>query len=1267
MGNNFKATGPIQIGTEQGFAVVEATSPLTRLNYFDGKFLRAPDLQSEQRAFLAQVQLANQAGGAGLIHGLTCTLGSGDLMDISAGLGFDRSGRPILLTQGVSVGVGELIAASAGAQARLTAAGATTGRTHTGFGPCTIAAAPQGPGTILDATTFYLVTAHHLEAYCGEEDVFGKLCSEACVSSTQRSHVVEGVTFRATPITLELKQSSLPFTGCHLRNRAASALFALERRALAPLVNDHGVLSPLWCHGASPFAGDGVPLALLGRSGGTTAFLDVWAARRERIDTPPKQYWAARMAMRSTRIYWAQVFQFQCQLECCLADAAEEPTGPVDNGPCGPQRALLRGAADQMRKLLTYYAATAKALPGSLEPGGPLDAPFDVKALEAQIGEIAAAGASGPSDRVLVDCGIVEVPSAGYLPVAPSSEITVNDQVRALLGPGVDLRFCIVRPDFVPHALEEAHHMERICLISGIEDPTAKPEVDVLVPNGAILERLQPASGIGHRADVALSESLLRIGRPTAQKKRVLTRQPVSGAERLVMVDRNISGATTLELPRAGGCARTEIRTGGGFAFYMAASSDAAAVPARPTKGSIKFGLWTEVELRTDPFAAKPNNRVQVHIGFIAAGGQAGGGAGFEQRNLDGDIRIEKVVAIDGGTEVSGRMAVSGLWRSAQIDDGGIDVSAEIVPVSADVILRRTQRAGLPPDISLTMSRVSLFANLPNVRIVLERRWRDATEQEVRLLVRAESREIRDVIVLGEASKETPLLEVRLARDGAVLLPGNVRHEAALTAISDIAEATDSPEFAESAASLLFPPPVAPKPALEIRATLPWVLFHRRRTKTCESMPPETPPVPARSYRLYNVAIGDDFTAEELREAIARDLDPLLVKYPPKADGIVSFSPGLPILESPQTDLRTDWSAVTDTTAELVYGLIASQGPVLEEGTVLAETRLKAVTTVLAPVTPLASGYGAEARSSVPGAAGTASLDGAILLFTRSVLALCHAVYLVPTRQAESTLARLESYFADPGSTTLTAAIKALDGQLLSARPRFLRDAADYLTPNEGAQVTASWNLAGGSTATQALSVSSETDDAAQVVAVEQSARIAASTGQRLDLNLENHRTLDAGLMDQCARATILIAQSDCLSVALDVVNGSVNAAAGRLARQIRDTGLSPSIFTREDNWQLLGEAGFETGTRVHDGPSLDSLIDAWKQRSRSLNVEDIRVIAVARSEEDAELGAARARLVMEAFGLETEPPDLAIHAADAPFPVACRGLTILVANTLLI
>ena len=50
--------------------------------------------------------------------------------------------------------------------------------------------------------------------------------------------------------------------------------------------------------GALPVGGTDVALAVVARAGSTTVFLDAWTARRERMEAPPRRYWAWRMAMR---------------------------------------------------------------------------------------------------------------------------------------------------------------------------------------------------------------------------------------------------------------------------------------------------------------------------------------------------------------------------------------------------------------------------------------------------------------------------------------------------------------------------------------------------------------------------------------------------------------------------------------------------------------------------------------------------------------------------------------------------------------------------------------------------------------------------------------------------------------------------------------------------------------------------------------------------------------------------------------------------------
>ena len=115
-----------------------------------------------------------------------------------------------------------------------------------------------------------------------------------------------------------------------------------------------------------------------------------------------------------------------------------------------------------------------------------------------------------PTQRVLISLGLIELPSGGYLPIVTGSKLSVNEQVRALLGEGLDLRFCIVTADYVAHAIEEAQHMDRISLLQGLDDAANKPHVDILVPDGTALLK-GPASGAG-LYDAALNFSAQQTG-----------------------------------------------------------------------------------------------------------------------------------------------------------------------------------------------------------------------------------------------------------------------------------------------------------------------------------------------------------------------------------------------------------------------------------------------------------------------------------------------------------------------------------------------------------------------------------------------------------------------------------------------------------------------------------------------------------------------------------------------------------------------------------
>src|SRR5260370_40876233 len=82
-----------------GLTVIPESTPLTRLNYFDGKFLRADDLRVEQLYLRRLVALSNQAGPLGVAYGYDVSLASGgDTLQISAGLAIAPDGSVLFLS-----------------------------------------------------------------------------------------------------------------------------------------------------------------------------------------------------------------------------------------------------------------------------------------------------------------------------------------------------------------------------------------------------------------------------------------------------------------------------------------------------------------------------------------------------------------------------------------------------------------------------------------------------------------------------------------------------------------------------------------------------------------------------------------------------------------------------------------------------------------------------------------------------------------------------------------------------------------------------------------------------------------------------------------------------------------------------------------------------------------------------------------------------------------------------------------------------------------
>src|SRR5262245_66420123 len=108
-GTNGTSETPSSISAEPGVPLIALSTPLRRLNYFDGKFLRAADLTVEQQYLRQLVALSNQAGGAGVAYGFDLLPATGDDLQIGAGLAIDPDGYVVLLPQARVVNATRLI------------------------------------------------------------------------------------------------------------------------------------------------------------------------------------------------------------------------------------------------------------------------------------------------------------------------------------------------------------------------------------------------------------------------------------------------------------------------------------------------------------------------------------------------------------------------------------------------------------------------------------------------------------------------------------------------------------------------------------------------------------------------------------------------------------------------------------------------------------------------------------------------------------------------------------------------------------------------------------------------------------------------------------------------------------------------------------------------------------------------------------------------------------------------------------------------------
>ncbi|MEK6405783.1 MAG: DUF11 domain-containing protein [Acidobacteriota bacterium] len=987
----------VLVSKQNGLVVIPAATPLTMLNYFDGKFLRASDLKTEQTYLRQLVALSNQAGSAGVVHGYDVTLGAGDTLNIGPGLAIDPAGRVILLPQDIALNVQELITKSLELQ-NAVRFGKTGGADR--FGDCEIVAAAPGDSAT-PVNEVYVITISPAEALCGEEDVFGKLCEEACATSTDRPFFVEGLIVRALPLRL---RSPLPaskavaLTRTHLRSRIAAAYYEDERQfGVASLISRAGLAQQTWCLGADAAGGNGVPIGVIARAGAnTTLFLDPWIVRRERIDTPPKRYWQWRMMMRPWDVFLAQILQFQCQLRD-LVRTLPSQSGDVD--PCGGALGAINEAALTITEFKDFYeTATQRFTNLRVDEAPTFEGGLSrLIRLNDNLVTVGQRLAAPPLDRLLIRGGIIELPSAGYLPVVPGAALTVNKQVRLMMGEGVNLRFCVVRPDYVAHALEEVQHMERISLIQGLDNPLNKPDVDILVPNGLIIEEPRLETGRSYEATANLFEGLLVDSKITDLLKLA-----------------KLSQARARTYSKFQGAARSDTLPTGGAAFYLSGLFQETVV-VRPVGGGVllddtgsaavfergaappAIGLWFSFRGNEDVFALKTGSTTGAGSRTIVASLSRGLSSNTAALSSGTDSTlvstpdattlaraastifslVSTTIKLD--LEFNGQLRIT--QQNTRQPNGDQIVRGRIV--DASFVYRGA--AFVPPNVPQRA-----FADLDVTFI----RRSDGTVEisldhgvsllKLEIPARQTPLQIKPVIFakpdLDDNTPEGALAGAVLNENANVLLASNERHIQAHKALEVVGRALNDLSFVDTHADLLFPPPTEPLIELVVQGTMDWVLFHRRRTKQCTGDKPITPP-PPRTYEVWHLPVESADQAISVRTALQRNDTETLSKLKFVQVNLVEFGGGAATLLTSNDAIRADWNTIPHGDV-LVYDAIASQSAAFDEGADLAANRLGRLEQTVVSLLTLKLEGESDVLPVVPTPFQDVNVDGAIILLT---------------------------------------------------------------------------------------------------------------------------------------------------------------------------------------------------------------------------------------------------------------------------------------------
>jgi hypothetical protein len=619
------------------------------------------------------------------------------------------------------------------------------------------------------------------------------------------------------------------------------------------------------------------------------------------------------------------------------------------------------------------------------------------------------------------------LPSAGYLPTSLSRP--VQEQVRALFGPGVDLRFCAVRPDYVPEVLQEAQHMERISLTRGLDDPARLEEVDVLVPGGQVGEtpsevaaftgvaRVFPNNRLtqeGVVAESALSFTVVARDRSASGWSWAAVgfgeapqRLSVSGLAKASMHAAQVAFGAEPEEPAAEGAeegategaarAETEevirrpnaeqdgIRQAASFTQRLVAEGRAAltrrarvigageetdTLAARPLAADEDqpVAVWVDVDITDglDTLSIHDSTTVRARATIFSRAPRPVLG----DLRLTGAIRVEDVLVQ--GERKTIRTVVDAVVKVLDSDGVLRTMPLENFPLSWDLSpqqRRLTVGAGDP------VAAVAAFSDTGTPRQILGEVLLRPTRPRQDLVGGVSPAGIA-IGTFGAAAVGRPVASLRLDERADAMKAGSDGRALAESVIAiigaELAAPDRDPSFPAYATERLLGGLTSAGGPTEVTATTDWVFFARRRTRICAGEP--TTPTRTRTYRLFHRRQDDRVltAVNQLRGGAAGGVRASDLGFDPVAT--LQFAEGEVTLRSAVADLRNSWLAA-DRGDEI---LLAGVGDFADsDGEAIALGRLA---TVRSAIADLADSTNADIQylAVIPDEFHQAGLDGAM-------------------------------------------------------------------------------------------------------------------------------------------------------------------------------------------------------------------------------------------------------------------------------------------------